>query len=142
LNYVNQRRTKLISTFINLISSFYLLWPPPNSIKPEIDAIALPSCSFRVARSIWSPLCRACVFLAGCCVKFVIQRPPKATISFIFLIFCHLICRAKQPESIPPYVPLSIADTVFWSVVVCSSIVWWLSTATECIFSFHFTSLE
>ena len=71
-------------------------------------------------------------------------------ISFIVLIFCRLIRRPKRGEIVSPYVPPRshlvvtpppITDTVFWLVDVCLFIVWWPLTATECIFSFHFSSL-
>ena len=72
-------------------------------------------------------------------------------ISFIVLIFCRLIRRPKRGEIVSPYVPPRshlvvapppITDTVFWLVDVCLFIVWWPLTATECIFSFHFSLLE
>ena len=71
-------------------------------------------------------------------------------ISFIVWFFCRLIRRPKRGEIVPPYVPWShlvvkpppITDTVFWLFDVCLFIVWWPLTATECIFSFHFSSLE
>ena len=78
-------------------------------------------------------LCRACMFLVGCCVEFVVQRSPNATISFIFSIFCRFICRPIRRELTPPCVPLSshlviapplITNTVFWLVVVCVFIFW------------------
>ena len=48
------------------------------------------------------PLRRVCLFLVGCCVELVGWRPPKATICFIFLIFCRLFRRPKRCEIVPP----------------------------------------
>jgi hypothetical protein len=72
-------------------------------------------------------------------------------ISYIVLLFCHLIGRPKRDEIVSPYVPQwlhlvvtppPITDTVFWLVDVCLFIVWWPLTATECILSFHNSLLE
>ena len=65
LNYVNQLRKKLIITLIYFISFL----TSSQLDRPEIDAIALPSPPHQVARPLWSPLCRACMILVGCCVK-------------------------------------------------------------------------
>jgi hypothetical protein len=63
--------------------------------------IALPSCP-RQVRVLYDLLHRACLFLVGCCVEFIVWQLPKATIIFILLIFCCIICRPKRREIVPP----------------------------------------
>ena len=63
--------------------------------------IALPSCP-RQVRVLYDPLHHACLFLAGCCVEFIVWRLPKATIIIILLIFCRTIRRPKRREIVPP----------------------------------------
>jgi hypothetical protein len=80
-------KKKIIIALIYFISIF----TPVELDHPEIDSIEPPLRPLLVARPILAPLRRVCLFLVGCCVKFVIRRPPKATICFIFLIFHRLI---------------------------------------------------
>jgi hypothetical protein len=69
--------------------------------------IALPSCPHQV-RVLYDPLHCACLFLVGCCVEFIVWRLPKATIIFILLIFCCIICRPKQWEIVPPICSVAV----------------------------------
>jgi len=55
--------------------------------------------------------------------------------------------REIVPQYVPPHAhldtqPPHITDAVFWLDGACLFIVWWLYTATKCIFSFYFSSLE
>ncbi len=57
------------------------LYPPMHAPPVKLPLLYLLHC--------------ACMFLVGCCVENIKQRPSKATMCFIFILVCHSIWQPK-----------------------------------------------